>query len=251
MAGRLLTRGERAASVAPGKQLAAAHESKASPSAAEGLATGQAAASRIDPPAGSTPAHRAGDLDQRLDRYRAALAERPADPALLDNVGQVLVAMDRAAEAVPFLKKAVEAAPSNTRARFNAAVAQARAGQLREAVDEYATLVRSGAADARTYHNMGLALRQLGRQTEAVAAFEAATTMAPEEAPAWLGLALSLEAQGRGREAAAVLDRYLALEPDAPDVETVRARIARLRTAAVPSSPPPPDPGNATPRRCP
>jgi tetratricopeptide (TPR) repeat protein len=208
----------------------------------------QASAAPIDPSAKGGESYRPGDLGHALDHYRAALADRPADPELLDNVGQILVAMNRPAEAVPFLKQAVEAEPSNMTARFDLAVSQTRSGQLNEAVDEYTLLVQSGTADVRVHHNLGLALRQLGRQAEAAAAFERATELAPNEAPAWLGLALSIEANGRPGDAAAALDRYLALEPNGADADNVRARIARLRPVV---QVPPTEPGGAISSRCP
>ena len=170
-----------------------------------------------------------GNLGEALEHYRAALAEKPADPELLANVGQILVAMNQPADAVPFLEKAVEAEPFSIIARFDLAVAYGRSGHLKEAVEQYESLVRSGDADTRAHHNLGLALRQLGRNAEAAAAFERATAMEPGRAPAWLGLALSLEADGRGAEAATALERYLALEPAAADADNVRARIVRLR----------------------
>jgi len=211
-------------------------------------ASGRAAESRQP----DTPdrAHRPGDLGEALDHYRAALDERPADAELQANVGQILVAMNRSAEAVPFLENAVEAEPFSVVARFDLAVAYGRSGRLTEAVEQYEMLVRSGNADTRTHHNLGLALRQLGRNTEAAAAFGQATTLAPDQAPGWLGLALSLEADGRGGEAAAALERYLSLEPSGPDADNVRARIARLRSASEPVAPSP-DAGNAVSRRRP
>jgi len=210
----------------------------------------------LDPAAGTRPidapgnVFRPGDLEQALGHYRAALAEKPADPELLANVGQILLAMNRPAEAAPFLEQAVEAEPFSVVARFDLAVAYGRSGRLREAVEQYERLVRSGDADVRVHHNLGLALRQLGRNTEAAAAFQRATTAAPEKAPGWLGLALSLEADGRGAEAAAALERYLSLEPSGPDADNVRARIARLRSTAEPSAPLP-DAGTGTSRRRP
>jgi Tfp pilus assembly protein PilF len=198
-------------------------------------APGPAAESRQ--PDASEPVHKPGDLGEALDRYRAALAERPADAELQANVGQILVAMNKPAEAVPFLEKAVEAEPFSIVARFDLAVAYARSGRQSEAVEQYETLVRSGNADIRVHHNLGLALRQLGRNSEAAAAFEQATALAPDQAPAWLGLALSLEADGRGGEAAAALERYVSLEPSGPDADNVRARIARLRSSAEPVAP--------------
>ena len=191
-----------------------------------------------------------GDLGEALERYRAALAEQPADAELLANVGQILVAMNKPADAVPFLEKAVEAEPFGVVARFDLAVAYGRSGQLTEAVEQYESLVRSGDADTRAHHNLGLALRQLGRNTEAAAAFERATAMEPARAPAWLGMALSLEADGRRAEAATALERYLALEPAAADADNVRARITRLRASAEPI-PPPPDDGSGPARRRP
>jgi Tfp pilus assembly protein PilF len=192
--------------------------------------------------------HKPGDLAHALEHYRAALAAKPADPELLANIGQILVAMNRPAEAAPFLEQAVEAEPFSITARFDLAVAYARSGKLQEAVEQYQALMQSDAADMRVQHNLGLALRQLGRNAEAAAAFERATAVAPDRAPAWLGLAVSLEVDGRGAAAAAALERYLALEPAAPDADNVRARIARLRTAAEPS---PPDSGNGISRRRP
>jgi Tfp pilus assembly protein PilF len=210
------------------------------------------AGSRNDAPVPAEPDNvfKPGDLGQALEHYREALAEKPADPELLNNIGQILVAMNRPAEAVPFLEKAVEAEPFSIAARFDLAAAYARCGKLQDAVEQYETLVRSGSADIRVHHNLGLALRQLGRNAEAAAAFERATAMAPDKSPGWLGLALSLEADGRSSEAAVALERYLALEPAGPDADNVRARIARLRATAEPV-PSPPDAGNALSRRVP
>jgi tetratricopeptide (TPR) repeat protein len=191
-----------------------------------------------------------GDLGEALAHYRAALAEKPADPELLGNIGQILVAMNKPAEAVPFLEQAVQAEPFSVVARFDLAVAYGRSGKLTEAVEQYETLARSGEADSRIHHNLGLSLRQLGRNAEAAEAFGRATALSPDRAPGWLGLALSLEADGRAGEAAAALERYLALEPSAADADNVRARIVRLRSAADPSTPPA-DAGDGTVRRRP
>lgn len=224
----------------------------------------QAAPAALTPPSGPSgetkpgeaPARAAdipyqpGDLGQALEHYRSALAKQPADAELLDNVGRILVAMNRPDEAVPFLQQAVDAEPFSVIARFDLAVAYGRCGKLREAVGEYETLVKSSTADIRVHHNLGLALRQLGRNAEAAAAFERAVALAPDKAPGWLGLALSLEADGRGGEAAIALERYLALEPAGQDADNVRARIARLRASAE-ASQPPPDTEAASSRRCP
>ena len=220
------------------------------PAALAARPAGLASVDDSRPPAVPRKAIAPGDLGEALEHYQAALAETPADPVLLDNVGQILVTMNRPAEAVPFLEKAVEAEPFSVMARFDLAGAYARSGNSIGAVEQYQMLIESGAADVRVYHNLGLALRKLGREAEAAAAFERATTLEPGESPGWLGLALSLEAEGRPGEAAAALERYLTLEPSATNADNVRARITRLRAAAEPSAPPP-DGAAGTPRRRP
>jgi hypothetical protein len=105
-------------------------------------------------PAGSASAASMGllrpnDLGQALDRYRDALADQPSDPVLLDNVGQILVASGRPAEAIPYLKRAVEAEPWSVTARFDLAGAYARSGRPREAEELYAELARAGSTDPR------------------------------------------------------------------------------------------------------
>jgi tetratricopeptide (TPR) repeat protein len=221
--------GRTAPVVPPDASTMAAHEPAAPTS-------GPAAPVRREPagtPEALVAATKPGDLAQALEHYRAALSERPADAELLANVGQILVAMNRPADAVPFLEKAVEAEPFSVVARFELAVAYGRSGQLKEAVEQYGTLVEAGDADARAYHNLGLALRQLGRNADAAGAFERATALDPGRAPGWMGLALSLEADGRAGEAASALERYLSLEPTGPEADNVRARIARLRAPAA------------------
>jgi len=213
----------------------------AEPDAPSGVADSETRAAAEPSPAAES--HRPGDLQQVLDRCRAALAERPADATLLDNVGQILVAMNRSSEAVPYLRQAVEIEPFNVTARFDLAAAYARSGQLKEAVDEYGQLVQAGTSDPRVYHNLALALRQLARNAEAATAFELATALAPDQSSSWLWLALSLEADARRSEAASALERVLTLEPDRPDADSIRARIARLRSVAVQSLPLPPDGG--------
>ncbi len=180
---------------------------------------------------------RPNDLEQLLERHLAALDAQPSDPVLLDRVGQILVTLNRPAEAVPFLEQAVEAEPWSVVARFDLAGACARSGQPDKAVEHYGVLVQAGTTDARVYHNQALALRQLGRNAEAASAFQRATALAPDEAPAWLGLAISLEATGQRAEAAAALERYLELQPSGQEADNARANLARLRAEPAAAQP--------------
>lgn len=225
----------------------AARAGGAAATAATGIAAARGAAGGD---AATTDVVRPGDLEQVLERHLRALKDQPSDAVLLDSVGQILVKLNRPAEAVPYLERAVDTEPWSLVARFDLAGAYARSGQPDKAAEHYGVLVQAGSADARVHHNQALALRQLGRHAEAAAAFQRATELAPGEAPAWLGLAISLEATRQRSEAAAALERYLTLQPAGQDADNARAHLAQLRAAPAPA-PPGSEPGGGEPRQRP
>ncbi len=198
------------------------------------------AADTVTDPAGTSAAgiraFDAGDLRRALELSLAALDERPGDPAALNNVGQVLVALDRPADAIAYLERAVDAQPSESAFRFNLAVALTRSGNVGRGLDLLRELGAAAPGDARVQHNLGLALRRAGTHEEALAAFRRATDAAPAEPPAWLGLGLSFDSLGRGPEAADAFDRYLALAPDDGQAESIRRRVQQLRTEGARSA---------------
>ncbi|HOG27896.1 MAG TPA: tetratricopeptide repeat protein [Vicinamibacterales bacterium] len=216
-------------------RMTASASERAARQAAAALPEASAPAAAAD--VGSAEAVRQDELEQTLERYLAALKERPSDAALLDRIGQTLVRLNRPAAAVPFLERAVESQPGSLVARFDLAGAYAQSGQPAKAADQYGVLVKAGSIDARVHHNHGLALRLLGRNAEALAAFHRATALAPDRAPAWLALALSLDAAGQKPEAVAALERYLSLQPAGQEAEDARAELIRLRAASPPAAP--------------
>ena len=91
-------------------------------------------------------------LARRPDRAAAELrtADRvePDNPVVLANLGIVLSDGGRAAEAVPSLERALSLDPDFHEARFNLAVAYARARRRADAAREAAELLRRLPADA-------------------------------------------------------------------------------------------------------
>jgi tetratricopeptide (TPR) repeat protein len=67
-----------------------------------------------------------------------------------------------------------------------------------------------------------------GKTAAARSSFRAATKADPSYAPAYRGLGLAYEREGDARRAIWALRKYLALEPNAQDAESIRARVARL-----------------------
>lgn len=91
----------------------------------------------------------AGDLDRAAADYEAALKLAPQHPDLLNNLANVLVALNRPDDALPLLSTAAKVAP----------------------------------ADSRTYYyNTALAHESAVRWTEAATAYERAAALAPKDA---------------------------------------------------------------------
>src|SRR5687767_7658259 len=68
-----------------------------------------------------TTAYAAGDHTTALARFEEAVRENPNDAESLSNLGQVLVKLNRTAEAVPHLERAAALNPQRWAYRFNLA----------------------------------------------------------------------------------------------------------------------------------
>ena len=173
-------------------------------------------------------AYQQSDMPAALESYRRAVAEHPDDAESLNNLGQLLARLERAAEAIPCFDRAIALVPNRWAYHFNRARAQSLIGDWVAAVKGYRAAQALFPDDYATAFNLGLALLKTGEQESALAEFQRATRLAPQEASFHLSLAASLETAGRRAEAAREFSRYLELRPDAPDRDLVRERISQL-----------------------
>jgi superkiller protein 3 len=154
------------------------------------------------------------------------LARDGNDPEALNNAGQVLVRLQRPAEAVPLLERAAGGEPRRWDFRFNLARALSAAGDDRRAIEQYREAARLHAGNAATHFNLGLALHRQGDEAGAVSAYRQATALASDEPAFFLALGNSLDRLGQKEEALAAYRQYIALMPDdGPDVAAVKARL--------------------------
>jgi arylsulfatase A-like enzyme/Flp pilus assembly protein TadD len=86
--------------------------------------------------------------DRAAAELRAADRAEPDNPVVLANLGIVLSDAGRSAEALPSLERAISLDPDFHEARFNLAVAYARADRRADAAREAAELLRRMPADA-------------------------------------------------------------------------------------------------------
>jgi tetratricopeptide (TPR) repeat protein len=77
----------------------------------------------------ATAAYAQGNLTTALEQYQLAVEKSPDDPLSLNNLGQVLVRVGRARDAIPYFNRAIALTPSEWAPRFNLAHAYDALGE--------------------------------------------------------------------------------------------------------------------------
>jgi tetratricopeptide (TPR) repeat protein len=177
---------------------------------------------------------RGDDFASALTQFEAAVVARPDDPNALDMLGQTLVRLNRAPEAIPRLESAVRLAPSKWSYRFNLARARGLSGDWVGAVEDYRAADRLFPDDHATLFNLALALRQAGRTAEAAPMLERVIALAPEDPSFVLTAARTYDELDRREEAVASYRKFLSQSATGADADAARGRLARLESSDGP-----------------
>jgi Flp pilus assembly protein TadD len=188
----------------------------------------------MDASAVGASAYAAGDYEGSLAQFETAVERNPQDAESLSNLGQVLVRLNRAEEALPYFDRAIAIIPSRWTYQFNRAKALGTLGRWDEAIEGYRRAQAIFPEDYATAFNLGMALHKKGDEAGAVEAYQKAIALEPTDPSFRMALAISYERLQKPAEAAAAYGEALKLSPDAPDADRVRARIAQLTAPATP-----------------
>jgi predicted O-linked N-acetylglucosamine transferase (SPINDLY family) len=123
--------------------------------------------------------HLRGAFDEAEEAYRALAARHVGNIELIHLRGALALQLDRICEALPLLRRAAEAAPSNFQYRSNYGVALREAGQIGDALSELeaALALKPDSADVCT--NLGNLYRDLGDFAQARSHLSRAVKFAP------------------------------------------------------------------------
>jgi Flp pilus assembly protein TadD len=182
----------------------------------------------LDAADAATIAYGAGDYATALAQFQAAVERNPQDTDALSNLGQVLVRLNRPADAIPYLERATTLMPDRWAYQFNLARALGLVGRIAESIQGYRRAQELFPDDYVTTFNLALALHKNGDEAGAVEQYQKAINLQPDDASFRKALGVSYERLQKGAEAAAAYQEYLRLSPAAADADTVRARIAQL-----------------------
>lgn len=172
-------------------------------------------------------AHEAGNVEQALLCYAAALALEPENFDALHMHGIGLHQLGRTQEGLPLLETALRLRPQDATALSNWGLALRAAGRLGDALMAYDRCLSVAPQFAQAWSNRGNLLRDLNRQSDAIASYEAALKAQPLYARAWHGIGLAQGSLGHWPLAVAAFDAALAIQPDYAEAYLDRGNAQR------------------------
>jgi eukaryotic-like serine/threonine-protein kinase len=155
--------------------------------------------------------------DEAVRFYSAALALRPDNPAVQNNLGTALRGAGKVDEAVAAYRRAIQLKPDFADVHANLGAALMQLGKADEAVAACRQAIALKPDFAPAHANLGHILRAQGKIAEAVAEFRRAIELQPGQPGGYVALATTLVATGKLADAEALLRKAIALEPRLAD----------------------------------
>ncbi len=158
--------------------------------------------------------HQRGRSDAAVEHIRLAITRDSRDPAFHHNLGNILRALDRLAEAINCYERALALAPNSVDTLYNLGNAWQDLGHPGHAAAYFERALRLNPEATELHHNLGIALQDLGRFDEAIGCYRKALALRPDLVEGLDNLAGALQAQGKLDEAQACYERALAFRPN-------------------------------------
>ena len=164
--------------------------------------------------------HLAGNTDKSEDYILKAVALSPDDATVNVTAGQIFMQKQDFEAALPYVKKAVELEPSNTKSIRNLAQIYYDTGQLEESIQTYEIAIDKETdheVKADLYFNLGILYNRVGDLEEAEYNFINALDENPDDIEAVMGMAQLFESAEKWRKAEKFYRELIAIDPDNPD----------------------------------
>ena len=175
-------------------------------------------------PADAETHYRLGDALYQLDRPADALAplERAigisaAAPDFHYKLGNALKDLDRPEEALARYRRALELDPRHARALVNTGVILESGDRKEEALDCYRRAVQADPSLVPAHSNLAVLLHRMDRLAEAAEAYQPLLQLNPESVTDLCNLGNAYQGLGRYDEAVRCYERALALDPRLAD----------------------------------
>ena len=168
----------------------------------------------------STCNHLAGNTDKSEDYILKAVALSPDDANVNLTAGQIFMQKQEFEIALPYIQKAVELEPSNTKSIRNLAQVYYDMGQLEKSIQTYEVAIDKETdreVKADLYFNLGILYNKVGNLEEAEYHFTNALDENPDDVEAVMGMAQVFENAEKWRKAEKFYRELIAIDPENPD----------------------------------
>jgi Flp pilus assembly protein TadD len=159
----------------------------------------------------------AGRLEEAVEAFQIARAQKPDEVDVLNNLGLALLRLGRYEEGYTHLRHAVQMRPNSLNARLNLGLLLTRAGHHAESIEHFQAALALKPDEPNALNTMGLALILSDRCPEAVEVLERAVRLRPDSTEIHNRLANALARSGN---VSAAIERYrqtLRLNPSDPE----------------------------------
>src|SRR6516225_6860711 len=166
--------------------------------------------------------HRAGRRAEAEQLYLKSLAADGDCYPALQLMGLMRLHQNRAAEALPYIERALRLRPDTPETLANYGIALEGVGRHGEALQALERVLTLTPNDGRAWSNRGALLSKLHRNEEALADFDRAVALDPANEASWFNRSLILLTLGRPEEALESCERLLQLRPDSVEARNNR-----------------------------
>jgi tetratricopeptide (TPR) repeat protein len=116
---------------------------------------------------------RAGDDDEAISEFSAAIKQNPADQVSHTELGKVFFKRGQIPQAIEHFQAAVKLKDKDATAWYNLAYASRKAQKFDDAAEAYLVYTKLNPTDPDGYFGLAESLRQAGKGKEAIAAYQA------------------------------------------------------------------------------
>lgn len=178
-----------------------------------------------------TAAVKKGDSKAAVQFFTDAIAAYPNFPVALSDLGLQYMKLNQMDKAAETYEQLIKLKPADPTAHLNLGIARYNQKKFEEAETHLRKAVELKATGPMAHYYLGMTLVGLKRHSEALPEFEATVANGGENialAHRYLG-GLYMSAN-KPQQAADELEKYLKLDPKAPDAERIKGTIKDLRS---------------------
>jgi tetratricopeptide (TPR) repeat protein len=158
-----------------------------------------------------------GDAEGAMNSYKAAIWHDPNNAEAHYNYGNLLLALEKPAQAAGEYEKAIKAKPTYAKAYGNLAVALSLMGKADEAIETNRFVISLDPNDPNVYYNLAGVLEGKGQVDEAIENLRKVIELVPDDLIARTDLAKMLLGQGKIEEAMEEFRNVLRIDPTYQD----------------------------------